>query len=246
MPAWPELQGKRAFVTGGSSGLGLEMARALVAAGAQVAISSRSDGSAAALEAEGLVSFAFDLAKADELRDGLDRVLASLGGLDILIGNAGMRDRRPLADIDDDALDRLFEVNLVANVRLARTIAPVMAAAGGGAMVFVTSTAGDRPAPNNVTYSASKGGLAALTRALACELGPSNIRCNAIAPGFFATEFNRPLWDAGNDRIARRIPLRRWGDPTEIAGAALFLASDAASYINGQVLVVDGGVSSSL
>jgi gluconate 5-dehydrogenase len=246
MPAWPELQGKRAIVTGGGSGLGLEMARALAAAGARVAVCGRGSAPGDAFRGEGIASFAFDLGDADELRDGLAEVIATLGGVDTLIGNAGMRDRRPLAEIDDDAINRLFDVNLAANVRLARGVAPLMAAAGGGAMVFVTSIAGERPSPNNTTYCASKGGLAALTRALASELGPLNIRCNAIAPGFFATEFNRPLWAVEDDRITRRIPLRRWGKPAEIAGAALFLASDAASYINGHVLVVDGGVSTSL
>jgi len=118
---------------------------------------------------------------------------------------------------------------------------------GEGAIVNITSIAGPLARANDVAYTAAKGGLAALTRALAVELGPAGLRCNAVAPGYFATETNQAMVDDPDvaEFLRHRVPLRRWGDPAEIAGAAVFLASPAASYVNGQVLTVDGGLSAS-
>ena len=130
---------------------------------------------------------------------------------------------------------------------LSRLIGPDMAQRGGGAIVNVTSIAGPFARANDIAYTAAKGGLESLTRALAVELGPKGVRCNGIAPGYFATEANQAMVDspAVNEFLKGRVPLQRWGAPPEIAGAAVFLASPAASYINGQILTVDGGMTAS-
>ena len=244
------LSGRTALVTGAARGLGWCIARAMAEAGATVLLNGRDPdrlaGLVSELTGEGLSSAiaCFDVAD----RDAADGWIAAHGGeVDILGNNVGLRHRKPLADTPWDAFSRMLDVNLTAAHGLARGLAPTMAAKGAGVIINVTSIAGPVARANDAAYTAAKGGLAALTRALAVELGQANIRCNAIAPGYFATEANAAMvGDPGVTALLNsRVPLRRWGDPAEIAGAAVFLASPAASYVNGHVLTVDGGMTAS-
>ena len=244
-----DLTGRIALVTGAARGLGLEMARALGAAGAHVYVGGR-DPTTVGAAVETLVTetinatpLPFDVADLDAATTAVDQVIQDTGGIDILVNNAAARDRRDLFEFERDAVTDLLHVDLVAPFELSRTVAKHMGGKGRGRIINVTSIAAQISLKGDPVYGMAKGGLAAATRALAAELGPSGITVNAISPGFFATEFNAPLVDVEEiTQMPRdRSSLGRWGRPDEIGGAAVFLASDAASYITGHTLAVDGG-----
>src|SRR5262249_8407629 len=243
------LAGKVVLITGATRGLGLEIAQGMAAAGAVVGINGRDAKRAdeVAKEIPGAFAAAFDITELSAATGAIDSGVARPGRLDCLVNNAAVRDRRPLEEIAADDFRRLIETNLIAQYELSRAAARHMAARGHGRLLFISSMVGPQSFQGDPAYTASKGGLEALMRALAVELGAKGIAANAIAPGFFLTDRNAPFFT--HPRIvemARRIPLQRFGRPDEIVGAAVFLASDAASYITGQVLTVDAGLSVAL
>jgi gluconate 5-dehydrogenase len=246
-----DLSGSRALITGGGSGLGFAIAQGLARAGAEVVINGRNAGklesAKGALAAEGLAAHIapFDVTAGEAVGDAIDDIERRIGTLDIVVNNAAVNRRAPLPDFSDEQWRAVMSANLDAPFYVARAVVPGMRARRRGKIINICSLASDIGRPNIVPYAASKGGLRMLTRALAVELAPFNVQVNGIAPGFFKTEMNAVLI-ADTDFsawVARRTPAGRWGEPPEVAGAAVFLASGAADYVTGHFLYVDGGFS---
>jgi gluconate 5-dehydrogenase len=240
------LDGRTALITGSGRGLGWEIAQALAEAGARVLLHGRSAERLAprlaTLHGAGFAAgaLAFDMAD----RPAMRVAVGNEGPIDILVHNVGERDRRPFADIEPEDFARLIDVDLVAAHALVKLVVPGMIERGWGRLILVTSIVADLATPGASSYTTAKGGLSALARALASELGATGVTSNALSPGFFATETNAEfLASPAGERNRQRCPAKRWAKPHEIAGAALFLASPAASYVNGHTLTVDGGVS---
>ncbi|MDA1098347.1 MAG: 3-oxoacyl-ACP reductase FabG [Proteobacteria bacterium] len=248
------LDGRLALITGSTRGLGLAIARAMAEQGARVLINSRTVAECAAvverLSADGHAAAAlpFDAADGPGRAGALAGLDDGADSIDILVNNAGIIHRAPLADFPEEKWRQVLDVNLTAPFLLAQMVAPGMVRRGWGRIINISSILGQIGRATVPAYVSSKHGLIGLTRTLAVELGPHGVTVNAINPGYFATEFNAPLIaDPEFDAMVKgRTPLGRWGDPVELAGAAVFLASDAGGYVNGAALTVDGGMTAAL
>lgn len=240
-----DLTGKSAIVTGSTRGIGRAIAEGLIAQGARVVISSEDAGDTARVAAElGMPGQPCDVADDAALSALVDRAGVEFGGLDILVCNAGITGKAgAFADLDMADYARVMAINLTSQVALCNLALPHIAARGGGATVLVSSLSGLRGNGRINAYALAKAGVAQLARNLAVEWGPRGVRVNSISPGFIATELSGPLL-ADEGFMMRRMamtPLRRPGTPAEVAGAAVFLASDAGAFVTGHNLVVDGG-----
>jgi gluconate 5-dehydrogenase len=244
-----DLTGRTALVTGGSRGLGFAMAEALASAGAHVVLSARNKDELARAAAKiGGEALAFDVTDEAACIDAIAGIAKRRGRLDILVSNAGSNIRGPLLDYKTADFDTTVGQHLRAGFVLGREAARVMAAAGKGRIVYTTSLMAHLGRPNVVAYAAAKTALEGMIRQMAVELAPKGVLVNGIAPGYYLTELNKPLIDnvEFNAMIVRRTPLGRWAEPSELGGAALLLCSDAGSFITGQTIVVDGGMSIAL
>ena len=246
-----DLTGKVAIVTGASRGIGLAIALSFASHGARVVLASRKqeslDAAAAEIRASGGEAIGIAAHNGDKAALGqlVERTLEACGRLDILVNNAATNPHYgAVLEADDSHWRKTIEVNLLGNVWLSRAAVAAMRGTGGGKIINVASIVGIKPGRGQGIYSVTKAGVISLTRTLAVELGADNIQVNAIAPGLVQTQFARVLWE--NDALLRQVeaatPAGRIGQPSDIAGLALYLASSASDFTTGEVFVVDGGL----
>lgn len=250
------LTGRTALITGSSQGIGLALARGLAQAGAGVILNGRDPQklatTAATLRGElphaRLATAAFDVTIAADVEREVARLEAEFAPIDILINNAGIQRRTPLAEMTEAQWREVIDTNLTSAFLVARSVAPRMIARRAGKIINICSVMTEVSRPTIANYAAAKGGLKMLTRAMAVEWAKHNLQCNGLGPGYIVTELNRALVENPefNRWICGRTPAGRWGRPEELVGAAIFLASSASDFVNGQTLHVDGGLLAAL
>lgn len=249
-----DLTGRTALVTGSSQGIGLTLARGLGRAGAAVILNGRDiaklDRTAHMLRGEGLTVhlLPFDVTDHAAARAAVDSFESATGPIDILINNAGVQHRAPLQDFPPDAFERLLQTNVASLFHVGQAVARHMISRGRGRIINIASVQTALARQNIAPYTATKGAVGNLTKGMAADWAPLGLNCNAIAPGYFKTDLNSALWQdpAFNAWLENRTPARRWGRLEELVGAAVFLASDAASFVNGHILYVDGGITATV
>ena len=249
-----DLSGLRALITGSSQGIGFALARGLASAGAEIVLNGRDtdklSGAAKVLEAEGakVHQLPFDATDHDGVRAAVDGFEASVGPIDILINNAGMQHRTELQDFPADAFERLLQTNIASVFHVGQAVARHMIDRKCGKIINIASVQTALARPGIAPYTATKGAVGNLTKGMATDWAQYGLNCNAIAPGYFDTPLNAALVadPEFSDWLAKRTPAGRWGEVEELVGAAVFLSSAAASFVNGHILYVDGGITASL
>src|SRR3954451_8057027 len=249
-----DLTGRLALVTGSARGIGRALAQGLAEFGAAVVLNARSpvqlDAEAAELRAAGHTVHvaAFDVTDRNAVQAAVARIEAEAGAIDILVNNAGIQHRAPLEDFPEEAWQRLLQTNVSGPFHVAQAVARGMIARGGGKIINIASVQSELARPNIAPYTATKGAIRNLTRGMCTDWARHGLQVNAIAPGYFRTELNQALVDdpAFSAWLERRTPAGRWGEVGELVGAAVFLASDASSFVNGQPLDADGGITASI
>jgi len=249
-----DLSGKNALITGSSRGLGYTMAGGLAKAGAHVILNSRSEDNlkcaVSQLKETGIeASYSvFSVYEEDQVVRAIEELQLKTGPIDILINNAGVNLRNPITEISLKDWDEVLKINLTGAFLVSREVAKGMIERKQGKIINICSMMSELGRETTAAYTAAKGGLKMLTRAMCIEWARHNVQANGIGPGYFLTEMTRPLAEDKefNTWITGRTPARRWGDPEELIGAALFLSSGASSFVNGQILYVDGGLLAAL
>lgn len=248
------LQGRRALITGSGQGIGLTLARGLAIAGAELVLNDiepqRLDSAMAGLRAEGFAvsGRCFNVAREDEVTAAARDIEAQIGPIDILVNNAGIHRRAPLESMPLEAWQAVLDINLTSAFLVTRAFVPDMIRRGSGKIINLCSLNSEISRPTIGNYAAAKGGLKMLTRAMAVEWAKHNIQANALAPGYIRTALTGPLTvdPAFNHHLCTRTPAGRWGEPHELVGTTVFLASRASDFMNGQILFVDGGLLAAL
>lgn len=245
------LEGKVALVTGATHGLGMAMAQALAKAGATLVINGHTPEKMesalkaykeAGIDAKG---YLFDVTKPAVVQDNIAKITLEVGPIDILVNNAGMIMRVPALEMDPEDFRKVIDVDLVSPFILSQAVAKGMIERGGGKIINICSMMSELGRDTVTAYAAAKGGLKMLTKNLATEWAKYNVQVNGIGPGYFATEQTKPIRVDGhpmNNFILERTPAGRWGNPEDLAGATVFLASKASDFVNGQIIYVDGGI----
>jgi NAD(P)-dependent dehydrogenase (short-subunit alcohol dehydrogenase family) len=245
----PDLSGKVAIVTGAGKGIGKEIALELAAAGAKTVVVARTQAEIDAVAEQIRVnngiglSKVTDITQSDQIDALVEAVRSEFGRLDILVNNAARSFLRPLLDLREDGFDKIFDTNVKGTFLLSRQAAKLMTQNEGGSIINITTIGAERGGPMMGAYYASKAALKMLTMCMAVEWAPMKIRVNAVGPGMTRTHFSQPIWSNPEleRELANRIPMGRIAEPADIAGAVLFLCSDAAGFITGQTIYVDGG-----
>jgi NAD(P)-dependent dehydrogenase (short-subunit alcohol dehydrogenase family) len=229
--------GRSVLVTGGNRGIGLAIARSFAAQGDKVAVTHRGSG-----PPEGLFGVRCDVTDAAQVDAAFSEVENAHGPVEVLVSNAGITDDTLLMRMAEEQFTRVIDANLTGAYRVAKRASRGMLKARWGRMIFISSVAGMLGSPGQVNYAASKSGLIGIARSITRELGGRNITANVVAPGFVTTDMSDAVTDDRRSQILTQVPAGRYGEPDEIAAAVTFLASDAAGYISGAVLPVDGGL----
>ncbi|AEJ61906.1 short-chain dehydrogenase/reductase SDR [Spirochaeta thermophila DSM 6578] len=248
------LDGRVALVTGSSQGLGKMLSRGLASAGARVVLNGRDpkklERAVEEFLSEGYdaCGYAFDITKRHEIDTAVERIESEIGPIDILVNNAGIQRRAPLHEVTDEIWDEVLATNLTGAFLVTRKVARGMIQRQRGKVIFICSLMSELGRPTTGPYAAAKGGVRMLMGSMCVEWAQYNIQVNGIGPGYFITEMTKSLAEdpSFNDWLINRTPARRWGDPKELVGALLLLASDAGNFINGQIIYVDGGILAAL